>query len=102
MHASYPHLIYRYTVLQPVELLHHEKNRVADWCDLNDPFYSDLRELCAHKRKVNMNQFSPRFPNKVQGLNTVDVLMIRGVNVCICAYAFSILPKGSGPLIECA
>lgn len=49
-----------------------------------------------------MNQFSPRFPNKVQGVNTADVLMIRCVNVCICSYALSILSKGSGPSIECA
>ncbi len=45
---------------RPVVLLHHEKNRVADWCDLNDLFYSELSELCAHNRKVNMNQFSLR------------------------------------------
>ncbi len=85
---------------RPVVLLHHEKNRVADWCDLNDLFYSELSELCAHNRKVNMNQFSLRFPNKVQGVNTADVLMIKCV--CICSYAFSILPKGYGPSIECA
>lgn len=73
---------------QPVKFLHHEKNRVTHWWDLNDPFYSELSELCAHNRKVNMNQFSPRFPNKVQGVNTADVLMIRCVNVSICSYVF--------------
>lgn len=63
------------------------KNRVADWCDLTDLLYSQLSELCAHNRKVNMNQFSERFPNKVWDVNTADVLMIRCLNVFVCPYA---------------
>lgn len=80
------------------------KNRVADWCDLTDLLYSQLSELWAHNRKVNMNQFSERFPNKVWDVNTADVLMIRCWNVCLSApmlNTFSIWPKCYGPSIGC-